>query len=255
MNDLDQFLLFYDTNSNILNRFVSFHIFVERPPYQENPKRPVNRHPINRLRNLAMRNIQTDFVFLSDIDFIPTANAHDQLAPLVQRDLSPKTLWVLPAFERFSDNKKKPITDVNLIPKTKLDLRKAIDAKHVAPFHEYFKPGHGPTQYKKWISSEQMYTIEYHYLFEPYVIAHRQGLPQYFPEFRGFANNKMTWFVEAHLLGYKFEVLPQHFVVHMNHSGRKGRSDRGGDSHIIKEHFKHYLKKVYKVSDLELVLW
>jgi hypothetical protein len=38
---------------------------------------------------------------------------------------------------------------------------------------------------------------------------------------RGFGPNKAAWVAEALLQGYKFEVLCDHFVVHMNHPGRK----------------------------------
>jgi hypothetical protein len=40
---------------------------------------------------------------------------------------------------------------------------------------------------------------------------------------RGFGLNKAAWVAEAYLQGYEFEVLCDHFVVHMNHPGRIGR--------------------------------
>ena len=105
-----------------------------------------------------------------------------------------------------------------------------------------------------------MYNITYDYLFEPYTIVHKQGLPEYYPTFRGFAFNKMSFFMEAHYLGFQFQVLPDAFVVHMNHiygfkGGRKGRNDKGGDSKYVKEDFRKYLKDTYHVSQDELDQW
>ncbi len=34
-------------------------------------------YPVNALRNIALKAVQTSFVFLSDIDLIPVDNMHD----------------------------------------------------------------------------------------------------------------------------------------------------------------------------------
>ena len=253
---------------------VSFHILLEQPQLPLT----VNRHPINKLRNLALRNAETDHVFLNDIDFMTPANAHDMLLR-VPPDYNnnndeqahpaslppPNVFWVLPAFERFGTTTKGPksvVTNVSMIPDTKTALLQALHntttttAKTaVAPFHEYFPAGHAPCNYTKWYAATTMYNITYDFLFEPYVICHKQGLPEYFDKFRGFAFNKMSFFMEAHYRGYTFQVHPRAFVVHMNHGGRKGRNDKGGDSKYVKEEFRNYLAKTYHVPRKELGKW
>jgi hypothetical protein len=65
----------------------------------------------------------------------------------------------------------------------------------------------------------------------------------------------MSFFMEAHYMGFSYQVLPEMFVVHMNHGGRKGRNDKGGDSHLIKEEFRKYLQQMYGVTKSELLKW
>ena len=264
---LDEWLTFVNQpkHHQLIATYVSFHVLMEQPQLPLT----VNRHPINMLRNLALRNAETDHVFLNDIDFMPPANAHDMLLlPLNNNNNTnnhnsahpslppPNIFWVLPAFERFGPKgPKSTVTNVSWIPDTKAALLQALPTKTVAPFHTYFPAGHAPCNYTKWYTATAMYNITYDYLFEPYVIAHKVGLPEYFPTFRGFAFNKMSFFMEAHYRGYQYQVHPQAFVVHMNHGGRKGRNDKGGDSKYIKEDFRNYLAKTYHVPQKELKLW
>jgi Glycosyl-transferase for dystroglycan len=245
--------------------WVSFHILLEKPQLPST----VNRHPINRLRNLALRNCDTDHVFLNDMDFMPPVAAHDSL--LYQNPLPPpKVFWVLPAFERFASSQKSSstsskghppstkrqasiVTNVTWIPKTKVELLSSIlDSQVVTPFHEYFPAGHAPCNYSRWYQSSTFYAIDYDYLFEPYVIVHRRGLPEFFPTFRGFAFNKMSFFMEAHYRGFRFVVHPTSFVVHMNHEGRKGRNSNEADLKYIKKDFHIYIQQVYQVSKQDL---
>jgi hypothetical protein len=311
-DQLDDWLTFLRTNRqddadmDLIATYVTFHVLLEQPQLPLT----VNRHPINKLRNLALHHVETDHVFLNDIDFMPPTNAHDTI---VQRYYyattntkggglpPPKLFWVLPAFERFGtlvsstssssssvlsvqqqrqlkssqqqqqqqqqqQHQKRPrrhqelrndVTDITWIPESKAALVQAVSLSipEVAPFHDYFPAGHAPCNYSHWYTATAIYNITYHYLFEPYVIVHTQGLPEYYPTFRGFAFNKMSFFMEAHYMGYQFQVLPDVFVVHMNHGGRKGRNDKGGDSKYVKEDFRKYLKDKYHVSQQELDLW
>eukprot|EP00547_Thalassionema_nitzschioides_P011148 CAMPEP_0194263080 /NCGR_PEP_ID=MMETSP0158-20130606/46872_1 /TAXON_ID=33649 /ORGANISM="Thalassionema nitzschioides, Strain L26-B" /LENGTH=357 /DNA_ID=CAMNT_0039003251 /DNA_START=6 /DNA_END=1077 /DNA_ORIENTATION=+ len=280
---LDQWLAFMEKDHDgLISKYVSFHVLIEQPQMPEK----VNRHPINKLRNLALRNVETEFIFLNDIDFIPTMNAHDIIAPRL-KTLPSKHFWVLPAFERFGTNSKQRgpgenfafqtflglpaferfgtnskqrgpgqvVDDVSMIPKTKDALLEAISKSEVAPFHVYFKPGHGPTNYTKWYDTISPYAVDYDYLYEPYVICRNEGVPSFFPSFRGFAFNKMSFFMEAHYLGFNFIILQDLFVVHMNHGGRKGRNDKGGNSHLIKQDFRMYLQRIYGISNATLNKW
>jgi Glycosyl-transferase for dystroglycan len=122
-HDLDVLFQFW-TDNPLIQEYVSLHLLMELPQL----KRSENGHyPINQLRNLALQNVKTDYVFLNDVDFVPSDHAHDEIAALIQDShLATKTFWVLPAFERLADtNTTDPthsndqVNDVNMIPKSK----------------------------------------------------------------------------------------------------------------------------------------
>ena len=214
-------------------------------------------YPINIMRNLALFNIESNYFFALDIDFLPNANAYEVVkAELPERasSLHKKTLWVLPAFERFLSKENKHdnnVTSVTLIPRDKAELLLAVQAKVVAPFHDYYPAGHRHvTNYTKWYPySTFSYSVPYRAPYEPYVIGHRLSIPPYWPGFRGFGLNKASWFLELDAAGYTFEVLGQHFVVHMNHKGRQGRTDKSGQTQTEKKLLMEHLKTHYGVTE------
>merc|ERR1719330_1562774 len=138
------------------------------------------------------------------------------------------TIFVLPAFESFlvTNNDNNNTEEEATIPNTKEELRKALRKKQASTFHPYFIPGHYPTNYKKWLfpsshdgdDDDFSYTISYQKRYEPYVLAYKHGLPEFWNGFRGFGYNAATWFWELNSMSYKFEVLSgNYFVVHRNH--------------------------------------
>lgn len=172
-----------------------------------------------------MNNIDTDYVINSDIDFCVNENAYEGLVHLVKsyrnvrERLHNRTMLVLPAFENTFHVDKE---DVSLAPKDKAEVTKQVkESKTAEGFHlkKYFS-GHGPTNYEKWYANETgvMYNINYEEGYEPYVLAKRDGLPQFWTRFRGFGYNKRTWYEEAYRMGYKFSVLRDHFVFHVGQS-------------------------------------
>jgi hypothetical protein len=223
LQDIDVFLDFYRNHRNELD-YVSFHILLE-------PTNPQG-YPHNLLRNLALDQLGTDFFLAMDVDFVTPTNCHRNLKTLIQTDatvrdqLRSKTLLVLPAFERFETNNTPgaPLT----VADTKAALVKQLDKNEVAPFHlEKFPLGHGPTNFTKWLELEHQtatkstYPVEYVKLFEPYVVGYRHFVPRYWPHFRGFGFNKLSWIMECNFSGFQFAVLRDFFVVHLNHPVHK----------------------------------
>ena len=223
------------------------------------------KYPINILRNVALFHIESDYFFANDIDFMPDVDAYRILTQELRRPTSSskhhhapalhnKTLWVLPAFERFAPNQTTQVTSLDTIPKTKPALLQSVRNKHVAHFHSYYHAGHiHCTNYTKWYDyADFSYRIQYQSPFEPYVIGHRQSIPPYWAGFRGFGLNKASWFVELHAAGYTFEVLGHHFVVHMNHVGRQGRTDKSGETQAQKALLFQHLQAHYGVTEAYL---
>lgn len=83
-------------------------------------------YPINALRNIALRDALTEYVFLSDADFVPSPDFQSifararQHASLSGKDQD-KLAFVAPAFEHLSSTKAEAV-----IPLTKYDLYKQV---------------------------------------------------------------------------------------------------------------------------------
>lgn len=204
-----------------ISDMVGLHVFVELNQTRTD-------YPGNILRALALHGAQTDFFLALDIDFLPGENTLSQFRQLLGRNtqveaaLRSKTVLVLPAME-FSEEGSNAVSTSNItsfIPKSKADALNMIQRREISPFHHnIFPKGHGPTNFLAWIENKTgpIYYVEYKKGFEPYVIGHREEIPDYWPMFRGFGMNKHSWFQELHVAGYSFAVLRDFFVFHLPH--------------------------------------
>lgn len=69
-----------------------------------------NAYPQNHMRNLARKNCQTDYVFLTDVDIVPSFNLTVALDEFLRSDSCDKCAYVIPTYEldsrvRFPQNK------------------------------------------------------------------------------------------------------------------------------------------------------
>ena len=69
-----------------------------------------NVYPQNHMRNLARKNCQTDYVFLTDVDIVPSTNLSRVLEEFLAADHCEKCAFVIPTYEldarvRFPQNK------------------------------------------------------------------------------------------------------------------------------------------------------
>mmetsp|Transcript_21964 Transcript_21964/g.36345 ORF Transcript_21964/g.36345 Transcript_21964/m.36345 type:complete len:450 (+) Transcript_21964:68-1417(+) len=238
-------------------KYVSIHVLLEKHggtlPY-----------PNNILRTLAQRSIESNYFLLMDVDFIPSPGAYAYLKNSLENDyfwnrLRNNTVFVLPAFERFSKDDDSVAT-LDMVPNTKRQLQMSMNRGEAATFHAYFPPGHYPTNYTKWfepnLENEFSYPVEYMKRFEPYVVAYKRGIPDFWDGFRGFGFNAATWFWELDIAGYSFEVVRDHYLVHLNHPGRKGRNITDGSLPKLQlRRFMRYISRKYQVDQKELRYW
>lgn len=241
-NEANILIDFVKTNQAIL-RMTSFHVLVEA---NVDP----NSYPYNVLRNVAMREAKTDYVLAVDVDFV--AEGYQRLVRLVRENdkvkeaLHSMRLLVIPAFENTELGAKR-----NAIPQSKADIVKMVDGDLVAPFQlKKWPPGHKPTNFTKYYQNDAdiFYDIEYRFDFEPYVLAYRHGLPRYWNDFRSYFYNKCSYFIEAHLMGYKFSVLRDFYVFHMGQSGKSTGIDLPPPEEQAKNwKFHEYLSSSYGV--------
>ncbi|XP_037060915.1 LARGE xylosyl- and glucuronyltransferase 2 isoform X6 [Peromyscus leucopus] len=203
--EAQQFLHFVETSPVLSARKdVAYHIV-----YRDGPL-----YPVNQLRNVALAQALTPYVFLSDIDFLPAYSLYDYLrASIEQLELGSrprKAALVVPAFEtlhyRFS------------FPNSKAELLTLLDAGslHIFRYHEW-PQGHAPTAYAHWREAQAPYQVQWAADYEPYVVVPRD-CPRYDPRFVGFGWNKVAHIIELDAQEYELLVLPEAFSIHLPHA-------------------------------------
>ncbi|XP_013774124.1 LARGE xylosyl- and glucuronyltransferase 1-like [Limulus polyphemus] len=202
-SEVQQFLS-YTLSSEILQsrKNVGYHIVYREGPF----------YPVNLLRNVALQQVTTPFLFLTDIDFLPMYGLYDYLKKSVSAlglESSKKAL-VVPAFEtqryRLS------------FPKSKAELLSMLDMGTLFTFrYHVWTRGHSPTNYAKWRTATTPYRVLWEPDFEPYIVV-RRDIPEYDRRFVGFGWNKVSHIMELYAQGFEFIVLPNAFIVHMPHA-------------------------------------
>nr|XP_039251450.1 beta-1,4-glucuronyltransferase 1-like [Styela clava] len=176
-----------------------------------------HQYPHNTLRNVAISGIESDFVFLVDVDTFPAIYARSQFQEFLKLDeyrtqfLNTKTAFVVPAFE----------VDENVIPTTKTKLIQEYKKGNVRPFHsETCKNCHEPTRFSDWIAIPEKhdlivaYEAEWKESWEPFYITHKSHIPLYDERFRQYGFDRISQVCELFVSGYKFIVMNNIFVVH-----------------------------------------
>ncbi|NXE27909.1 LARG2 glucuronyltransferase, partial [Ardeotis kori] len=205
MSDAEaQQFLRYAQASEVLSarRNVAYHIVYKEGQF----------YPINLLRNVALANTQTPYVFLTDIDFLPMYGLYDYLRNSIQQLELPqrKAALIVPAFETLHYR----LT----FPKSKAELLSMLDMGSLYTFRYHVWPkGHAPTDYAKWRTATVPYRVAWQPDFEPYVVV-RRDCPRYDQRFVGFGWNKVSHIMELDAQEYELLVLPNAFMIHMPHA-------------------------------------
>ena len=203
-SEVQQFLGYAQTSEILSERKnIGYHIVYRDGPF----------YPINHLRNVALQQITTPFVFLTDIDFLPMFGLYEYLKRSVAAmglETSHKKALVVPAFEtqRYRIS----------FPKTKAELLSMLDMGTLFTFrYHVWTRGHAPTNYANWRTATTPYRIQWEPDFEPYIVV-RRDIPEYDSRFVGFGWNKVAHTMELHAQEYEFIVLPNAFIIHMPHA-------------------------------------
>ncbi|XP_033126599.1 uncharacterized protein LOC117124472 isoform X2 [Anneissia japonica] len=179
-----------------------------------------DEYPVNFLRNLALRQSTTDFIFIIDADFLPSPNFKESFLKWLDFDTikgnMDKIAFVVPAFE-FQDSAKEAIP-----PASKEDLVKDVYDREgsIVPYQYLENPdAHRLTNYPVWYRSKEPYKVTgYQDQYEPYVILRRTpSLPEHNEHFSSSLFNKVSFTMELKAAGYEFLVLPDVWAIHMPH--------------------------------------
>ncbi|KAF5892747.1 LARGE xylosyl- and glucuronyltransferase 2, partial [Clarias magur] len=183
--EAQQFLRYAQASEVLKNRKnVGYHIVYKEGQF----------YPVNLVRNVALRNAKTPYVFLTDIDFLPMYGLYDYLRKsIVQLDMAnTKKALVVPAFETLRYRLS--------FPKSKAELLSMLDMGTLYTFrYHVWTKGHAPTNYAKWRTATTPYKVEWEADFEPYVVV-RRDCPEYDQRFVGFGWNKVSHIMELDAL-------------------------------------------------------
>ncbi|KAF7397849.1 hypothetical protein HZH68_009071 [Vespula germanica] len=86
-----------------------------------------NVYPQNHLRNLARKNCQSDYVFLTDVDIVPSLNLTSALDDFLRNENCDKCAYVIPTYELDSRVR---------FPSNKSDLVRLARKGLARPFHQ-----------------------------------------------------------------------------------------------------------------------
>ena len=182
-------------------------------------------YPVNWLRNLVIRNSSSEFVFMIDADFVPSAGLeakmqlnlrllHDPQFSDVVHGPAPVRALIVPAFEILD-------ASVAQLPSDKQSLLRMIDSQQADVFHRRtFSPAHDIWQFENWRELQSSFKLSLDSCSpyaEPYVALKRSSSP-FLPETlleRG--KNKAAYFFELCAADTEFTVLADEFLIHKYH--------------------------------------
>ncbi|XP_060759617.1 xylosyl- and glucuronyltransferase LARGE1-like isoform X4 [Neoarius graeffei] len=201
--EAQQFLRYAQGSEVLMSRSnVGYHIVYKEGQF----------YPVNLLRNVAMKQVNTPYMFLSDIDFLPMYGLYEYLRKsVVQLDMAhAKKALVVPAFETLRYRLS--------FPKSKAELLSQLDMGTLFTFrYHVWTKGHAPTNFAKWRTATTPYRVQWEADFEPYVMVRRDS-PEYDRRFVGFGWNKVAHIMELDAQEYEFVVLPNAYMIHMPHA-------------------------------------
>ncbi|XP_037030964.1 beta-1,4-glucuronyltransferase 1 isoform X2 [Bradysia coprophila] len=186
--------------------------------------RTKNPYPQNHLRNVARKGCQNDFVFLTDVDIIPSMNFAEKLDKFLRtaKCQSAKCAFVIPTYE--IDNRVK-------FPKDKLDLIRLAKKGLARPFHhKVFIYNQFATNFSKWESdldntreTRISYNVtNFEFLYEPFYVS-TDLVPVHDERFLGYGFTRNTQTYEMFVAGYQFQVLSPIFTCHWGLQNKKNR--------------------------------
>ena len=169
-------------------------------------------YPPNHARELAHRFVSTPYMFILDIDFVPSFGLYVSLKEKLKAGTfgnMEKTAVVMPAFGTDEEN--------FTIPQSKSKMIQLLKDHAVEQFQQtVFYVGHGPTNYQKWINATEPYIVLWDNDYEPYYMV-KTSVLTFDHRFIARFHDKCSHSTELHMAGYEFLVFPDSFVVHLPH--------------------------------------
>lgn len=181
-------------------------------------------YPQNHMRNLARKNCQSEYVFLTDVDIVPSNGMVYLLDDFLAKNVCFKKLcaFVIPTFE-LDDRVRFPTNKSELLRLARKDLAR--------PFHhKVFIYNQFATNFSRWqestADSYEVYVshpvTNFEFLYEPFYVA-KDTVPPHDERFIGYGYTRNTQVYEMFVAGYEFLVLSPIFTVHWGLQVKKSR--------------------------------
>ncbi|XP_046748429.1 beta-1,4-glucuronyltransferase 1 isoform X1 [Diprion similis] len=214
-----------------------------------------NVYPQNHLRNLARKNCQTEYVFLTDVDIIPSPNQANLLDEFLKSSQCEKCAYVIPTYE---------IDTRVRFPQNKTDLVRIANKGLARPFHQkVFIHNQYATNFTRWsldvlpgytgnvdiVKSGKVYVSHevnnFEFFYEPFYVA-RDTAPEHDERFLGYGYTRNTQVYEMFVAGYEFLVLTPIFTGHWGLQTKKGRPAwRERQNSMNRKLFEGFKKEVF----------
>ncbi|KAM7342731.1 beta-1,4-glucuronyltransferase 1 isoform 2-T2 [Cochliomyia hominivorax] len=207
-----------------------------------------NLYPQNHLRNFARKGCQTKYVFLTDVDIVPSNN----IVPLLNEFLATARCstglcaYVIPTLE---------IDDRVRFPSSKSELLRLVKRGLARPFHEkVFIYNQYATNFSSWLANsnadDQQITIShqvtnYEFFYEPFYVA-LDNVPPHDERFVGYGFTRNSQVYEMYVSGYSFYVLTPVFTCHWGLQKKNARpSWREQQNTFNSKRFEIFKKEIF----------
>jgi hypothetical protein len=191
-------------------------------------------YPINILRNMAVKLVNTSHYLVIDVDLVPSVGLEQLILheDMGQWLVHPRMALVVPVFE-FSSDVRCPDTSsecVSLLPASFQELSACMEQQRCQVHHQIFSnTSHSTTDHKHWLSPN-LKKGTYPILcfdsirYEPYVVLpHLPDTPKYNDRFVGHGQNKIQFITHLRYVGFNFRVLARGFLFHQAHQMSAGK--------------------------------
>ncbi|KAL1490529.1 hypothetical protein ABEB36_013207 [Hypothenemus hampei] len=210
------------------------------------PWRLKTPYPQNLLRNLARKNCQSKYVFLTDVDIIPSKGMAESLNDFFERQFCEgKCAYVVPTYE---------LDERVFFPPNKTDLIRMAKKGLARPFHhKVFIYNQYATNFSRWQTykdPDQKIRVShpvtnFEFLYEPFYIA-TDTVPPHDERFVGYGYTRNSQVYEMFVAGYEFYVLSPIFTCHWGLQVKRSRPPwREHQNNLNRKQFDQFKKEIF----------
>lgn len=206
-------------------------------------------YPQNHMRNVARKGCQTEFVFLVDVDIIPSfgmAQELDRFLKATAKNATGKVAYVIPTFE---------VDQRVALPSNKKDLLSLVTRKLARPFHQkIFIYNQFATNFSRWTAppvdeastTHISYNVtNFEFLYEPFYVAKDADTPEHDERFLGYGFTRNTQVYEMFVAGFQFQVLSPIFTMHPGLQNKKHQLLREQQNNRNRRAFDSFKREVF----------